>query len=177
MFVNPEIAPDDLPRAAEVEWQPLSPSFRRMRLVVAGFVTVVVTLGLTALYVILSRALAGEDMPVPLWGIFLLIPVLAVTLIGWPFIAVPRMGYAVRDKDVLYRAGVFVQSVTAVPYNRLQHVEKDSTPLDRYFDIANLKLFTAGGAGGDLRIEGLSNTEAERLRAHLLERIGGIVEQ
>ena len=86
------------------------------------------------------------------------------------------MGFAVRDKDILYKSGVFWHTVTAIPFNRVQHVEKSSTPLDRRFDIATLQLFTAGGSGGDLKIHGLSARVAEKLRTFVLEKVGSIVE-
>ena len=62
-------------------------------------------------------------------------------------------------------------------FNRIQHVERSSTPLDRRFRIANLQLYTAGGSGGDLRIQGLPERTAEKLRAFILEKIGSGVEQ
>ena len=89
----------------------------------------------------------------------------------------PRKGYAVRNKDIVFRSGVFWRTVTAIPYNRIQHVEKDSAPLDRRYGIANLKIFTAGGAGGDLKIDGLSADVAERLRVHILDKVGAVVER
>ena len=81
-----------------------------------------------------------------------------------------------RAKDIVYKSGVFWQTVTAIPFDRIQHVEKSSTPLDRRFEIATLQLFTAGGSGGDLKIHGLAADLAEQLRIFLLERVGAAVE-
>ena len=69
------------------------------------------------------------------------------------------------------------QKVTAIPFNRIQHVEKDTTPLDRRYRLANLTIFTAGGAGGDLDIHGLTEDTAESIRAFILARIGAVIEQ
>ncbi len=93
-----------------------------------------------------------------------------------PFIAIPRMGFVVREKDIVYRSGVFWHKVTAIPFNRVQHVETSSSPLDRRFNLASLKVFTAGGAGGDLKIDGLGNERAEQLRALVLEKAGASIE-
>ena len=81
-----------------------------------------------------------------------------------------------RDKDILYKSGVFWHTVTAIPFNRIQHVEKSSTPLERHFEIATLQLFTAGGTGGDLKIHGLSSVSAEKLRVFILDKVGASVE-
>ena len=80
----------------------------------------------------------------------------------WPLLDVPRRGYVVRDKDLVYKAGVLWRSVKAVPYNRVQHAETASGPLDRRYGLARLTVFTAGGSGGDLRVDGLSSDVAER---------------
>jgi len=66
--------------------------------------------------------------------------------------------------------------VTAIPFNRIQHVETSSDPLDRKFDLATLQLFTAGGSSGDLKIDGLGKDVAEQLRAFILKKVGAFVE-
>jgi membrane protein YdbS with pleckstrin-like domain len=66
--------------------------------------------------------------------------------------------------------------VTAIPFNRIQHVETSSDPLDRKFDLATLQLFTAGGSGGDLKIDGLGKDVAEQLRAYILKKVGASIE-
>ena len=81
-----------------------------------------------------------------------------------------------RDKDILFRHGVIWRSVTAVPFNRIQHVETSSTPLDRKFTLATLQLFTAGGSGGDMKIDGLASNVAEQLRNFILRKAGASIE-
>ncbi len=102
--------------------------------------------------------------------------ILGVVLLGWPTFSVPRKGYVVRDKDIVFRSGVIWRSVTAIPFNRIQHVETSNTPLDRKFDIATLQLFTAGGSSGDLKIDGLGSDTAEQLRVFVLEKAGTSIE-
>ena len=91
----------------------------------------------------------------------------------WPVVDIPRRGYAVRDKDILYKAGVFWRSVTAVPYNRVQHAETGNSPMERRFGLARLTVFTAGTASGDLRIEGLDEARGERLRIFVVGKVRG----
>ena len=109
----------------------------------------------------------------PLW---LLVVLFALPYLGWPLISVPRRGYAVRDKDIVFKSGVFWRSITAVPFNRVQHVETSNTPLDRKFGLANLQIFTAGGSGGDLSVSGLGADTAEQLRIYILEKVGASIE-
>ena len=112
----------------------------------------------------------------PVLALYSLLLILAIYSLLWPGIAVPRRGYALRDKDILFRKGVLWQSVTAVPFNRIQHVETSSTPLDRKFGLATLQLFTAGGSSGDLKIDGLGEDIAEQLRVCILDKAGAVIE-
>ena len=176
MFENPQISQDDLPQAESVSWLAMDEKYLRRLLTQAAIAVIAVTLGIGSLQIVFSVAFADYNLDVSFGWLWLLVPFLAIPLIVWPLISVPRKGYAVRANDIVYRSGVFWQTVTAIPFNRIQHVEKSSTPLDRRFEIATLQLFTAGGSGGDLKIHGLAADLAEQLRIFLLERIGAAVE-
>jgi len=176
MFENPQISQDDLPQAESVSWLAMDEKYLRRLLTQAAIAVIAVTLGIGSLQIVFSVAFADYKLDVSFGWLWLLVPFLAIPLIVWPLISVPRKGYAVRANDIVYKSGVFWQTVTAIPFNRIQHVEKSSTPLDRRFEIATLQLFTAGGSGGDLKIHGLTADLAEQLRVFLLERIGAAVE-
>lgn len=176
MFENPEIAHEDLPQVETVTWQGMDSKFTRRLLTEAALALVFVTVGVAGLQVVFNIAFADENLAINLGWLWLLVPLLAIPLLAWPLISVPRIGYALRDKDIIYKSGVFWQTVTAIPFNRIQHVEKNSTPLDRRFAIANLQIFTAGGSGGDLKIHGLPAELAERLRVFILEKVGASIE-
>jgi len=170
MLRNPEIALDDLPGMEELEWQPMHSRYaRRMQLERALVVT-----GMS-----IAALATNFFVGVPLNKVFMLwlaLFVVAVPLLIWPLISVPRRGYVVRDKDIVFRSGIVWRSVTAVPFNRVQHVETSNTPLDRKFGLANLQIFTAGGSGGDLRISGLGADVAEQLRVYILDKVGASIE-
>jgi hypothetical protein len=177
MFDNVEIAQEDLPQADTVSWLAMDEKFLRRLLAQSAIGLVIVIIGVSSLRAIFNVAFADENIQINFGYLWLLIPVIAIPLFTWPAISVPRIGYAIRDKDILYKSGVFWQTLTVIPFNRIQHVEKSSTPLDRRFDIATLQLFTAGGSGGDLKINGLSAITAENLRAFIIEKVGSSVER
>ena len=170
MFQNPEVALHHLPDMEDLEWQQIHPRYaRRLQLERALVVAAI------AIATLATNLLIG----VPLSKVFMLwlaLFAVAVPLVSWPLISVPRRGYVVRDKDIVFRSGVIWRSVTAVPFNRVQHVETSSTPLDRKFDLANLQVFTAGGSGGDLRISGLGADTAEQMRVYILGKVGASIE-
>jgi len=170
MFQNPEIDLTLLPRAEDLEWQGLHAAFKkRLRVHMA------IVIAIVAVAFAVPSFIPGVPIPVilSLWASLAIVTTLTMI---WPALAVPRRGYAVRDKDIVFRKGILWRSVTAIPFNRIQHVETSSDPLDRKFDLATLQLFTAGGSGGDLKIDGLGKDVAEQLRAFILEKVGAIVE-
>lgn len=152
----------------DVSWQPLARSYARELL--AGH-ALFLLVAATAALVAYSRG-TNELRALILWpGVIaaaLYLPAAAV----WVRIAVRRKGYALREHDILYHTGVLWQRVTAIPFNRVQHVETTSGILERLFGLASLVVFTAGGSGGDLRIRGLEACAADRLRDYILGRAG-----
>ena len=177
MFENPEISVDELPRVDSVQWQAMDPKFTRRKLTESAIGFGIVLVGIAGLQTILTIAFADEGLSISFGWLWLVLVLVGIPVLSWPMISVPKKGYAVRDKDIVYKSGVFWRSVTTIPFNRIQHVEKSSTPLDRKFNLATLQLFTAGGSGGDLNIHGLSAKTAEKLRNFILNKVGSSIER
>ena len=171
-FANPVLPVGQLPQAEGVAWLALPRRYRLRLQTARGLVVVLVC----ALAVGLHWVPDLREAPWrELWMSLALAAALALwaaTLLAWPAWVVAARGYVVRDKDILYKSGVFWRSVKAVPFNRVQHAVTGSTPLDRRFRLANLTVFTAGGSGGDLRINGLEAETAEWLRVTIVGRLG-----
>jgi hypothetical protein len=170
MFQNPEIALESLPGTEDLDWQSLHPNYKRRLRLQRLIILFAIAVALTAASLILHFPRLPILLFASAWAI------LGAVLLGWPGVSVPRKGYVVRDKDIVFRSGVIWRSVTAIPFNRIQHVETSSTPFDRKFDIATLQLFTAGGSSGDLKIDGLGRDTAEQLRIFTLEKAGTSIE-
>lgn len=82
----------------------------------------------------------------------------------------PIKKFGVRQRDMIYQSGFFYFSETVVPYNRIQHVEIKQGPLSRMFSLSSLRLYTAGASSGDLVIDGLDKSTAEKLKAKVLDK-------
>ena len=171
MFVNPEIPLDSLPRVEHVDWRALHARFVRC-LQVKWLVAAVIPLGLLGgLYALLVYEFGLPGVWTAIAAALLACAWIALCL-TWPLVAVPRRGYAVRDKDILFKSGVWWQSVQVVPFNRVQHAVRGSGPVERRFGLASLTVYTAGGGTGDLRIVGLGEDVAERLRVYIVSKLG-----
>ncbi len=165
MFDNPEIDQGDFPELSSVEWAPMHPSLRKQMLLKASITLgIIVAIGL-AVHLSEVITLGPLRVQIPVFAI------VAATVLVWPFISVPRRGYALRKHDIAYKSGVLVNTITTIPFDRIQHVETSRGPLDRHYGTSTLKLFTAGGSKGDLNIDGMDMDVAEHVRGFLLNRI------
>jgi uncharacterized protein len=77
-------------------------------------------------------------------------------------------GYRIDDKVLETRSGKLFQTIRLLPLNRLQHVDLQQGPLERYFGLARLEMHTAGTENASITIPGLAHDEAVRLRDYLV---------
>lgn len=141
-----------------VPWVPVSPRLVTVRLISAG-----VWLGVP---LVVSAVVAAAVGAAGLW----VVPGVLAVLLAWISWLVPRqvraIGYAERADDLLIRRGVMFRTLVVVPYGRMQFVDVQAGPLDRWGGIARVQLHTASPAS-DAAIPGLPPAEADRLRDRL----------
>jgi membrane protein YdbS with pleckstrin-like domain len=169
-FQNLQIDADSLPRAEEIEFRPVEPAYPRLVRLVHLIVFASITFGMlipgTILIVVFGTTAA--------WILAPLLPAIPLTLglILTP-LAVRRArttGLALREHDIAYRRGILFRKVVVLPFNRLQHAEVSSGPLQRRYGLTTLKLYTAGASGIDLQIDGLTPDSAAAIRKHIADR-------
>ena len=161
---NLPVNPDSLPAPEEADYQPIDPAWLRMQ---QRRVLLLATGILSGSLVIWY--LVGNDPRL------LLLPLAAVIefLAGRYYL--PRLytsrAYQLRERDILFRSGVWWRSETGVPYNRVQHCEIAQGPLEKNFGLATLEIYTAGKNTSDLSIPGLQAEVAARIKDHVLGRV------
>jgi membrane protein YdbS with pleckstrin-like domain len=77
----------------------------------------------------------------------------------------------------VYKSGLISETTTIVPFQRIQHVALHQGLFSRFFGLASLELFTAGGSSTDLHISGLLLEEAQRYKIWIVEKIDALNEQ
>lgn len=155
LLQNLEINPTELPLGEEVEFKPLQKDYLYMRLVGRSLFFLVLAGALTVLT--FTTSVAPWKFFIP-WAVLVLL-VFLVELLGFRIKA-----YALRQKDISYKTGLIWFSMVSVPFNRIQHCEISQGPLARLFDLASVKVYTAGGSSSDLVVHGLEKEQAQRLR-------------
>lgn len=162
-FINVQVGMDELPEADQLALEPMAPSYQSevrtqqwiiwLPLILASFVP---------LAIVQHIALA-------------VIPVVMLVLAG----IISRLvinqakvkALALRDFDIAFRSGLYWRKTVMIAFNRIQHVEVSSGPLQRRFGLASVKLFTAGGSSVDLKIDGLTAERAEQVRTFIANKI------
>jgi membrane protein YdbS with pleckstrin-like domain len=80
-------------------------------------------------------------------------------------------GYQISADRLRVVRGLLFRSDTVVPFGRVQHIDVDQGPLDRFFGIATLTLHTAGNHNASVALPGLGEELArdmrEEIRAHI----------
>ncbi|MDG2193827.1 MAG: PH domain-containing protein [Polaribacter sp.] len=92
--------------------------------------------------------------------------VLLILIVGFS-----KRKYALREKDISYKSGIFLKKITTVPFSRIQHVEVDERPVSRIFKLASISVFTAGDSSDDLEIKGIKKTEALQIKEFISQQI------
>lgn len=76
-------------------------------------------------------------------------------------------GFKVVEDHLYIEHGVIKKTYSMVPYVRVQHIDTDRGPLDRFLGLSTLRVYTAGSKGADIRIPGLDRQEASELQKKL----------
>lgn len=164
-FTNSTVSFDSLPKFESVPLQPLNKNYLNVVYISNAIFSVVLAVGLT-LFILFNETVREN---VILW---ISILVLLIALLFWTSnISFRKKGYALREKDILFRKGILSTTTTVIPFNRIQHVALHEGVFSRMYQLSELQVYTAGGSSSDLHIPGLPREEAERIKTFLLNNI------
>lgn len=171
-FTNRELSSDSLDPPAAMKFEALSPAYKSMLLVTAATAIIFVVLINLAVNFFATgslQALLTSTGAMIAIGLSIVVACLGLLL---PNLLWQSKGYQLREHDLHYRRGVIWHHVTSLPYVRVQHVELESGPIERYFKLATLKFYTAGGGSADVSIPGLPFGTASKIRSYVMGRAG-----
>lgn len=80
-------------------------------------------------------------------------------------------GYAMSADRLRVVRGILFRADTIVPFGRVQHIDVDQGPIERFYGIATLTLHTAGTHNASVNLPGLEHSLAmdmrEEIRSHI----------
>lgn len=163
LFENQSISLEELPAFQNQEFISVEKKFKFfLQIRNAGlFVILFIALGVIQMY---GKTAFDFLYFIAAYSVLLSFWILSFLLVELGF---RRKSYLLRTHDLVYKTGYVFQKMTAVPKNRIQHVEIRQGLLLRMFGLSKIVLYTAGGSGSDLSISGLMPEVAEQLKEHI----------
>jgi membrane protein YdbS with pleckstrin-like domain len=166
-FINAPVAVGDLPQVESVSLQPIQPAYLKV-LRIEWLITTVILAIVAAVLIFAIPSIRNSYGWLALAG-----AVIIVSAVNYFFKekSFPYKKFAVRGKDVIYQSGWLINTTRTCPFNRIQNCTVQTGPLERKYGLAALIIYTAGSDGADMRIPGLLQEEADKLRYFILEQI------
>lgn len=170
-FTNTQIEISNLPALGQIDYKELDKDYLTASMIKTLVTWLVIGLLLSSA-IFLNRADPEFDAVVGpyLKYIISVVGVIALLSLAFTYFGFFKKGYAVREKDISYRTGLFWKSKTLIPFNRIQHSEVKQGPFERLFGLSSLRVYTAGGSGSDLSIKGLKQAEANHLKQFIIKK-------
>jgi membrane protein YdbS with pleckstrin-like domain len=166
VFENKQIFEQDLPSIEGIQFKTLEKNYLRVL-----YLSKLIGLTFFIVLFIVLYLLAPEEIP----SIYFFLPFLLALLFFIVFILFTKSAFKVksfgiRQHDILYKSGLIFRTTTIIPFNRVQHVEIKTGPIDRSFGLASLKIYTAGGSQSDLNIPGLNPEMAQKVKELIINK-------
>lgn len=164
-FTNETIDTTMLPKFEAVAFTALHPNYWKVALVHL-FVLFFILGSVTGFLLFFNEQLMPYQWPLIIFGFILVVAILFFSRLSFR-----KKGFAFRNHDVLFRSGIISTDTIVIPYNRIQHVALHEGFISRYFGLATIEIFTAGGSSSDIEIPGIEKSEAENIKQLLMGKI------
>jgi membrane protein YdbS with pleckstrin-like domain len=164
-FTNETIDTTQLPKFEEVQFTLLHPNYWKVTLISLFIFFLIMVTGV-------GIALFFNEQLVEFYiEIVIAIAILMLLVVFFSRISFNKKGFAFRNHDVLFRHGIIATNTIVIPYNRVQHVALHEGLISRYFGLAKIEIFTAGGSSSDIEIPGIEKGQAENIKQLLMGKI------
>ena len=168
-FENTQVNVEDLPDVGVLDLKPLESNYKYVRLIGWFIFAIIVAVVLSIIFINVTDPEARK------WILMTAVPVLSIAVVlsfVTAYFGFHQMAYAIRSRDIIYKKGLIYRKTTIIPFNRIQHCEVNHGPIDRIFNLASLKVFTAGGESSDLEIPGLTESRAQMIKDYIIGKAG-----
>ena len=164
-FTNETIDTTQLPKFEEVVFSVLLPNYWKVTLISLAVFFLVLGIGVGLVIYF------NEDLSPFVSQVSIVLAVLVLLVLFFSRISFKKKGFAFRTHDVLFRHGIIATNTLVIPYNRVQHVALHEGLISRFFGLAKIQIFTAGGASSDIEIPGIAKEQAENIKQLLMGKI------
>lgn len=156
-----------LPDITKIAFQKIDKSY--LKVVLINFFIVFIPLLITL--IVLHQLIFDDEFKEYITFIYIAFLTLFGSIFLHLLLTFPKRKYALREKDISYKSGLFVKQMTTVPFSRIQHVEIDEKPISRIFGLSSLSVYTAGDSSDDLEIKGIKKETALQIKEFISTKI------
>lgn len=169
-FSNQTIDISSLPKFEETTLNPLQKDYFKVMLIQFSLVYFSFLVGLLVFYYVDKQNFIEENI------LYFIIGWLVLVAVNFTYLKMSfaKKGFSLRQHDVIFKSGVISETTTIVTNNRVQHVALHQGMLSRYFGLASIELFTAGGSTSDLKINGLLFEDALKIKESVSLKINEV---
>ena len=108
-----------------------------------------------------------------------LVPIIVFSILGTCWLVLlwlakksfDNQGFALREHDIIIKKGWLFEKLQIVPLNKVQHTQRTTGPLERFWGLSSIQVYTAGAS--DATIHGLAGEDAEKVKSWLTMQIPG----
>ena len=163
-FTNEVISIDSLPKYEDAKMTPVQKKYWTV-MVINFLITFLILGGILTFFFFLRDT--------PQYFRYVLVGYLVLMIISFFLkrMSFSKRSYALRERDIIYRHGILSTITTIIPFTRIQHVALNEGFVSRYYHLAQLQIYTAGGASSDLKISGLLKEDAEQIKEAIMFHI------
>jgi len=166
-FENIQIDLDQLPRQADVQYSELQGSY-----LLVSMISLTIFWLLAGLFIFLGPEVFRFTIPDGVAKyVYAAVLLIAITTFLLAYLGFRKKGYALRDRDIMYKTGLIWKSMTTIPFSRIQHCEVKEGPIERLFGLSSLHIYTAGGSSSDIDIPGLYPQTAQNIKSFVLKKV------
>lgn len=170
-FTNETIDLANLPKYEDVALTAPNPKYWNVIVINLVIVLIIIATFLGLFIFLLDDKLPHPTYPIVGYVIFSALLFLIYRL------SFKKRGFALREKDIIYKHGVIAETTTIIPINRIQHVALDEGLISRKYGLATLQIYTAGGATGHVHLAGIEVEKAKIIKEVLVKKLDLMVDK
>lgn len=91
-----------------------------------------------------------------------------------PFFEYKQWSYRINEDEIFFKEGIFFTKSVTIPIVRIQNIKLNEGPINRMFNLASVKI---GTAGGDFEIPNLDRKEVDKIVGFLRKKINENVKE
>lgn len=158
---------ETLPSISEIKFSKLHKKYFKVL-----FINILlIFLSLFGVFFLLAKFQLNEKIPTYIPYIYFSLGIVFFLVMLYYIFSFSKRQYAIRERDITYKSGLFFKKITTVPFSRVQHVEVDEGPISRMYQLASLSVYTAGDSSDDLVIKGITQKKAMEIKEFIHGKI------